>query len=487
MEEKSAGSGGAKAELAATLTRVLSQRVAGFRSLQSCERLSGGASQETYRVVIETADGPRKLAMRRAPGGSRYAFSATGPGLRAEAKLFAAARAAGVPEPAILHLLEEGDGLGDGFLMEWMEGETLGARITRAPELDAVRPQLARQCGEVLARIHAIDVDAAGLADMLQARTPEQLVHESWDLYQAYATPQPMIDYAARWLLEHLPPALPPRLVHGDFRNGNLMVSAEHGIVAVLDWELAHLGDPLRDLGWLCTNSWRFGRSDLPVGGFGALDDLLAGYASVSGTAVDPAHVKFWIVFGSFWWSVGCLSMAQFYRLGADKSVERATIGRRSSECQVDCVNLLIPGPVELIDPADLAASADLPRIDELVTSVRDYLRNDVMSAAKGRTQFLARVGGNALDMVLRELAIGPEHRQRRREQLRGLLGADDDLEALEWRLVHELRESRMPLDQPGLARYLRNSVVNQVAIDQPTYSGYKTAIAGDGPKPPLA
>jgi len=487
METKPVTGGGAKAELAAALTGVLSHRIAGFRSLQSCERLSGGASQETYRVVIETVDGPRKLAMRRAPGGSRYAFSAAGPGLRAEAKLLAAARAAGVPEPAILHVFEERDGLGDGFLMEWLEGETLGARITRAPELEAVRPQLARQCGEVLARIHVIDVQAAGLAEMLQARTPEQLVHESWDLYQAYGTPQPMIDFAARWLLEHLPSPLPPRLVHGDFRNGNLMISAERGIVAVLDWELAHLGDPVRDLGWLCTNSWRFGRSDLPVGGFGVIDDLLAGYASVAGTSVDPAHVKFWIVFGSFWWAVGCLSMSQFYRLGADKSAERAAIGRRSSECQVDCVNLLIPGPVDLVEPADLAASADLPRIDELVTSVRDYLRNDVMNASQGRTQFLARVAGNSLDTVLRELAIGPELRQRRREELRQLLGGDADLEALEWQLVRGLRDGRVPLDQPGLAQYLRNSVVNQVAIDQPTYSGYKTALANAGRTPPTA
>jgi len=476
-----------RSEFEALLRAGLQRQIPGFRELVSCERLSGGASQETYRVVIETADGPRKLAMRRAPGGSRYAFSAAGPGLRAEAKLLAAARAAGVPEPAILHVFEERDGLGDGFLMEWIEGETLGARITRAPELDAVRPQLARQCGEVLARIHAIDVRAAGLAEMLQARTPEQLVHESWDLYQAYGTPQPMIDFAARWLLEHLPPASPPRLVHGDFRNGNLMVSAERGIVAVLDWELAHLGDSMRDLGWLCTNSWRFGRSDLPVGGFGMIDDLLAGYASVSGTHVDPAHVKFWIVFGSFWWAVGCLSMSQFYRIGADKSAERAAIGRRSSECQVDCVNLLIPGPVDLIEPADLAASADLPRIDELVTSVRDYLRNDVMNAAKGRTQFLARVAGNSLDIVLRELAIGPALRQRRREQLRGLLGTDDDLEGLEWQLVRALREGRMPLDQAGLAQYLRNSVVNQVAIDQPQYSGHRTAIGDAGRKPPAA
>jgi aminoglycoside phosphotransferase (APT) family kinase protein len=469
--------GAAKAELAATLARVLTERIAGFRSLQSCERLSGGASQETYRVVIDTADGTRKLAMRRAPGGSRYAFSATGPGLAAEAKLLSAARAAGVPEPAILHVFEERDGLGDGFLMEWLEGETLGARITRAPELNAVRPQLARQCGEVLARIHAIDVRALGLSEVLQQRTPEQLVRESWDLYQAYGTPQPMIDFSARWLLEHLPPPSPPRLVHGDFRNGNLMIAPQRGIVAVLDWELAHLGDPLRDLGWLCTNSWRFGRSDLPVGGFGTMDDLFAGYAVVTGTTVDPAHVKFWIVFGSFWWSVGCLSMAQFYRLGADTSVERAAIGRRSSECQVDCVNLLIPGPVEPPGGAAQESTLELPRANELLCGVRDFLRGDVMGGTTGRTNFLARVASNAVDIVLRELEFGPAHRAREREGLERVLGHLGDVESLRWELVRALRDGSMPLDRPGLTEYLRQTVVTQVAIDQPQYSGYRAAL----------
>ncbi|HVN84789.1 MAG TPA: phosphotransferase family protein [Candidatus Binatia bacterium] len=480
MEKGSAAKGGARAELAAAVARMLAERVAGFRALESCERLSGGASQETYRVVIETVEGPRKLAMRRAPGGQKYSFSGAGPGLPTEAKLLSTARAAGVPEPAILHVFEERDGLGDGFLMEWLEGETLGARITRAPELDAVRPQLARQCGEVLARIHAIDVRAAGLTDELQQRTPEQLVHESWDLYEAYNTPQPMIDFAARWLLEHLPPVLPPRLVHGDFRNGNLMISNERGIVAVLDWELAHLGDPIRDLGWLCTNSWRFGRSELPVGGFGTIDELLAGYASVSGSKIDPDHVKFWIVFGSFWWAVGTLSMAQFYRLGADKSVERPTIGRRTSECQVDCVNLIIPGAVEEPKSEANESTLDMPRATEMLTAVRDFLRNDVMSGTTGRTNFHARVASNALDIVLRELELGPAHRAREQERLAHILGHAGDLETLRWELVRRLRDGSMPLDRRGLAEHLRQTVVTQVAIDQPQYSGYRTALGKD-------
>jgi hypothetical protein len=170
--------------------------------------------------------------------------------------------------------------------------------------------------------------------------------------------------------------------------------------------------------------------------------------------------------------------MAQHYRTGPDKTVERPAIGRRSSECQVDCVNLLIPGPVELFAPDATQSKLDMPRIDELVTSVRDYLRNDVMGATKGRTNFLARVAGNSLDIVLRDLAIGEKHRARQRERLRDILGESGDLETLRRSLSLRLRDNAIALDHPGLAEYLREAVVNQIAIDQPTYSGLKTALA---------
>jgi hypothetical protein len=203
----------------------------------------------------------------------------------------------------------------------------------------------------------------------------------------------------------------------------------------------------------------------------------------VSGEKVDRERVRWWEVFGSFWWAVGCLGMAQHYRTGPDQTVERPAIGRRSSECQVDCVNLLIPGPVELIEPEPSSSRLDMPRTDELLRSVRDFLHQDVMNATSGRNNFLARVAGNSLDIVLRELAVGPEHRRREQERLRALLGGDGDLEVLRWKLVHALREGTLPLEAPGLAEHLRATVVNQVAIDQPKYSGLRTAL-DPHPKP---
>lgn len=465
------------ADFHAKLDAVLAGRVPDCTGLVSVERLSGGASQETYRIYARIDDAERPLALRRSAGGLRGDDSAFAPpGLPAEARLMQCARAAGVPAPEVHYVLAETDGLGEGFLMEWLDGETLGARIVRAPELAELRPRLAFECGRILARIHAIDLRATGLDQALEVTRPREFIERIWERYRQFPTPQPMIDYAGRWLLDHLPAGEELKLVHNDFRNGNLMVNAQ-GVVAVLDWETAHIGDPMRDLGWICTNSWRFGRTDLPVGGFGHYEDLFAGYEAESGVRVAPERVKFWEVFGSFWWAVGCLGMAEHYRSGPDSSVERPAIGRRTSECQVDLVNLLIPGPAKLVEAEDLTAAADMPRLDELLVSVRDYLRGEVMSATQGRTNFLARVAGNSLDIVLRDLASGPAHRKAERQRLRALLGENADLNALRWRLVAGLRDGSIPLARPGLAEHLRNSVVNQVAIDQPKYSGLKTAL----------
>ena len=459
------------------LAQGLARRLPGCDEVVSCERLSGGANQETYRLVARVGGVPHVFAVRRSLGGMTAAALPGYAGLRAEALLMQAARRVGVPEPEVYWVFEPNDGLGDGFVMQWLDGETLGKRIVGADELADVRPHLAYQCGEILARIHAIDLADTGLAEVLTRLSPAAYLEQTYARYCDLDAPQPMIDFTARWLRDHLPEEPDLRLVHNDFRNGNLMVTVD-GIVAVLDWELAHIGDPMRDLGWICTNSWRFGRSDLPVGGFGTYDDLFRGYEAVSGEPVDRQRVHYWEVFGSFWWSIGCLEMANAYRSGLDSGIERAAIGRRTSECQVDCVNLLIPGPVELLAPMPAPSSVDMPRTDELLSAARDFLRNEVKAATAGRTRFLALVAANALDIVVRDHAVGALLRAWQTEQLSQLLATGGDLPSLCRKLAQRLRDGSMPLDHPGLAYYLRESVVNQVAIDQPRYSGLRTALS---------
>ena len=457
------------------LNRLLKARIPGCERLLAAERLSGGASQETWRINIATSSGETLLAMRRAPGGEEAEISPDRPGLEVEARLMRCAREAGIPAPRVHHVLKAGDGLGKGFIMEWLDGEALGARIVRAPEYAGIRPHLAYECGRLLARIHNLDVDRTGLRKQLAQISPAEFVEQTWERYRALDTPQPMIDYTGRWLMQHLPARYEVRLVHNDFRNGNFLLTPDR-ITAVLDWELSHLGDPMRDLGWVCTNSWRFGSSN-PVGGFGQYEDLFRGYEDESGREVDPDHVKFWEVFGSFWWAIGCLGMAEHYRTGPDRTVERPTIGRRSSECQADCVNLLIPGPVTLVPEAPAASSTAMPRTDELLTSVRDFLRDEVMDATHGRTRFLARVAANSLGIVLRELSLGKEHQMQELVRLRDYFGSSDDLVPLRWRLVKGLREGQILLSDPDVQIHLRQTTMNQLAIDQPAYSGLKRAL----------
>ena len=463
-------------ELHAHLEAVLERVIDGFVDLNSCERLSAGANQETYRVVVTCRDATQTLCLRRAAGGSSETHPGQ-PGLAVEAQLMQAAARAAVPEPEILYILQPSDHVGPGFLMTWLEGETLGARIARSEALAPIRGQLAKQCGTLLARIHAVDIDAAGLRDGLELRSPAEITALALERYDGFDTPQPMIDYAARWLQENLPRLSEPRLVHGDFRNGNLMVTQDAGVVAVLDWEGAHIGDPMRDLGWLCTNSWRFGVTEKWVGGFGDLDDLIAGYEAESGAAVDLERVKFWIVYGSFSWAIGCLTMAEHYRTGPDATVERPAIGRRSSECQIDLANLLIPGPVTLPQILHCEDNKDMPRSDELLTSVRDFLRDEIMSVTEGRTHFMARVAANSLDILLREAELGPAYHSHEQTLLASMLDMEGDLYQMRMVLCQRIRNGEVSLDDAALKEYLRFATLAQVLIDQPKYSGVRTAL----------
>lgn len=457
---------------AARLEAFLARIVPDYQKLIDCERLTGGASRETYRVSVETTNSAKAFALRRALGEDDKAFLGNGPGLVAEPLLFRAAHAAGVPGPEVVGLLEPGDALGVGFLMDWVEGETLGGRIARGEQFQGARQNLARQCGEALARIHLVDVRSAGLEPYLKTSTPADLIMRTHEDYRRLNEPQPMIDFTARWLLANLPPERPLALTHGDFRNGNLMVSPETGLCAVLDWELSHIGDPMRDLGWLCTRSWRFG-GDGPVGGFGSYEDLVAGYEAVSGEAVDRDAVRFWEVFGSWWWSIGCLTMAQSWRENPQAAgVERPVIGRRSSECQIDCVNMIIPGPARAPEESeDAIEDAGLPTARELMTSAEDFLRRHPEPQA-GRERFLTRVAENAMAIVERENRFGSSMVQREAAAISDLLGEEGSPQALRRALCDGLWSGEIDLGREDLQRLLRDRVLAQVLIDQPEYPG---------------
>jgi aminoglycoside phosphotransferase (APT) family kinase protein len=321
-------------ELQQGLERLARARLGG-EGIADLARVSAGATQEIWRFAL-VKDGERTpLVLRRAPGGLR--LSPTAVGLETEAELIVAAGAAGVPVPPVVHVLGPEDGLGHGFLMGFVEGETLGGRIARAEAFAPTRTFLARQCGEIAARIHRLDPDAF---PSLRRMTPGQSLEQYADAYRASGRPRPVFELALRWLADRCPP--PPKrpcLAHGDFRNGNLMVGPE-GVRAVLDWEIAHVTDPMADLGWICVGSWRFGVDALPVGGFGTREDLWAGYEAAGGATVRREHALWWEVFGSLRWGVMCAGMTAAFR-EVDPSVERAVIARRASETEIDLLRLI--------------------------------------------------------------------------------------------------------------------------------------------------
>jgi aminoglycoside phosphotransferase (APT) family kinase protein len=320
------------------LARCVAAWCAGATGIANAARLSGGASQETWSFDIVHPDGDIGAILRRAPVGYGAAPDRAA-GLGAEAVLMQQAYAAGIPSPRVMHVLSPADELGTGFIMGRVDGETIPRKILRGEKFAAARPKLARQLGGVLAKIHAL-----GLPQLPELRrmTAASEIGELERDYRSLNWPRPVFDLALRWLRDNDPgPSPEVTLVHGDFRHGNLIIGPD-GVRAVLDWELAHFGDPMEDLGWICVNSWRFGEIDKPVGGFGSREDLFAGYEAEA-RRVDPARVHFWEVMGTLRWGVMCCGMMQRFRSGPDHSMERAMIGRRSSETEIDLLRLLAP------------------------------------------------------------------------------------------------------------------------------------------------
>ena len=301
-------------------------------------KLSGGASQETWSFEIITPAGNVGAILRRAPKGYGAAPSRAA-GLDAEAALMQLAHEASLPSPRVMHVLNADDDLGPGIIMQRVEGETIARKILRDAQFADARPKLARQLGRIAAGIHGLP---RAQLPRLKQRTASEEIGELAREYRSLDWPKPVFELALRWLCDHDPgPPEEVTLVHGDFRNGNLIIGPD-GVRAVLDWELAHLGDPMEDLGWICVNSWRFGEIDKPVGGFGTREELFAGYEE-AGREADAARVRFFEVMGTLRWGVMCGGMMQRFRMQPDHSMERAMIGRRASETEIDLLRLLAP------------------------------------------------------------------------------------------------------------------------------------------------
>lgn len=401
------------------------------------ERLSGGANMESWAFAC-AGEG---FVLRRAP--SAEVMAGRPLDHRQEAALIRAARAAGVPAPEVVAELAPEDVIGSGFVMRRLAGTAAPATV-----LEGGAPLLAEIAG-ALAAIHRTPPPPG-----LPALDPAQGVQGLAAQFASHGGDRPIVALGLAWLRANLPPPADPGLVHGDFRIGNLMVEGGR-LTGVLDWEIAHTGDVHEDLAYGCMAVWRFG-SPRPGFGLGTLDDWFAAYEAAGGRRVDPRAFRFWLVYRTVWWALGCLGMAQTWRSGADRSVERVVVGRRAGEQELDLLLLLEEEapPVERarpLPPADPveAPTAGEPSAAEIVTAVNEWLASTKDRFA-GRERFEHAVARNALGIVARELAARPSAADRE--------------------LADAILAGRTGLASPGLLARLKRKALDKLAADMPKY-----------------
>ena len=234
----------------------------------------------------------------------------------------------GIPVPEPLFEYEPDDGMGIGFVMGFVAGETMPNRLLKGKDFADVRPKLPGQIGEIFARLHSIDPAEAAFLE----KYPESKdVIQAWtDTFDAYREAHPAIEMGLRWLERNRPAPRPRRILHADLRTGNFMAGPD-GVTAVLDWECAHIGNALEDLGYISVRSWRFSQYHLPVGGFGEREALYQAYEAAGGEKIDREEVLYWEFLGLIRWAIYNVMHGHFQAFTERGSLISAAMGRNAA------------------------------------------------------------------------------------------------------------------------------------------------------------
>jgi aminoglycoside phosphotransferase (APT) family kinase protein len=293
--------------------------------------LTGGASADINRIILANDD---ELIVRRTLSQEKSVMAI--PKIL-EAKIQKVVKKNGAPVPAIIFEFSEGEEIGEGYVMEAIPGETIPRKILRDKKFAFAREKLPFEIGKSLAKIHQTQLDDLKALDQV---TFSDSLGKLFQVYLSFNQPQPVFDLAFKWLEAQKLTEYGDVLVHGDFRFGNFIISEEN-LESIIDWELAHIGNPMEDLGWLCVRSWRFGNVEKRVGGLGDIKDLIAGYESNSDIKIDESQLDIWQLYGSLRWGVICMMQTFAHLSGMVNSVEKAAIGRRVSETEFDLMNMI--------------------------------------------------------------------------------------------------------------------------------------------------
>lgn len=295
--------------------------------VQNLQRIFGGASRETWRFqMVSIGDGREcvhDLILRRDPASSLIDTER-----RREFAAYRAFEGTAVPVPKAWWLEEDARYLGSPFfVMEAVNGcEASPPKLMAAPYMQR-HPQIALQTWSILGAIAKADpaVLAGGCHDV-QTNSSWKIELDHWaGLVRGNAQePQPITEAAIRWLYAH-PPSSAQRLsiVHGDYRIGNLLVAPDGSLRAVLDWEMAHVGDPLEDLAWSINRSWCFNRDDR-VGGIAVRADAISIWESASGLVAEPKALLWWEIFSCVKGQAIWLGAARTFSDGTNRDVMMA-------------------------------------------------------------------------------------------------------------------------------------------------------------------
>lgn len=318
------------AELGPLLEAAVRRRFGSAARVANLEAATLGASNRTLLFDLVEPAGTQRLVLRQ----ETYR-SPVSPFLSPadQYRILQVVHRHGLPVPEPVFELEPEDGLDRGFAMSCIAGETLPKTLLTDPRYARARHRFAAQTGEIFAQLHTIPVvELPFLAASADSRDPLAAQTARYDSYGEY---HPAIDVGIRWLQRHRPPPRPARLIHGDYRVGNLILDAT-GIVGVLDWECTHHGSPAEDFGWVCLRSWRFGNVDLPVGGMGERRELHAAYVAHGGEPVATEEVRWWEVFGSLKWAILNIMQAEGHVRGERRSLPFACCGRNAGMIEYD-------------------------------------------------------------------------------------------------------------------------------------------------------
>jgi aminoglycoside phosphotransferase (APT) family kinase protein len=307
------------------------------------ELLSGGAVQENWRIDVVIEGGPRAGAhslVLRTDAVARLPMSLD---RTRELACIRAAHQAGVSVAEPIAECADRAVIGAPFAVQRLiRGTAQGRRIVRDPHLDRHGPDLARQLGGQLARIHAIRPPRDDLA-FLPMPEPDAVSAAVAELRRAIdksTVARPALEYVLVWLLDNRPTPRPTVLVHGDFRTGNYMVDQSR-LTGILDWEFCHWGDPREDLGWFCARCWRFGNDTLAAGGIARREDLLAGYNAGAENPIAASELPYWEILAAARWAAIALLQGQRFLTGGERSLELALTGLMPAEMELDALDAI--------------------------------------------------------------------------------------------------------------------------------------------------